>query len=768
MFHRTTRNKLLLLLPFLYMLSGPAAVNAKQVQATRPWEPVVIDAGSLLALEDDTAPIYEFGLFRYEAATNTWTPVPFQIDQQDTEGSFFGSFDNLIDANDQLVFMLKDAGDYANPRVWPTETNLREHARVEIKIQDPLNSSYSGYFYLFRSTNGAGLEPLQGYMEYRPYSNEFTSIADSVMGASYLQGHNDVHGLPDFLQITGEKGSQGLNVIDRFKLRIQASITIFIPIPVVITEENFPAISDSIKIKAGPIRILRETQHELMMSDLPVDTAAILVKFYPNSMILSANLALPDLGATSKVNALRLSLDLNRNINDFSFSNQNNIGPIKLDGAATLPDKTILERPQMNWDQVQGSKGTVVKLTNLDLSSVNNANAEYYFHDAAQGTADGSKDTGDGISNGDIGMSLVSNGSSISGLLPISMETFYLGSDQPQNIGETLRDQKITTVKKIYTEQIFDDLAPGAITDLTISDITEQTITLTWTAPGDDGIANGPATSYQLYYAKETPGDNIGLWIQNQAQPANNLPAPGAPGENQQFAITFTQSKIEYYFVLVAIDEVGNQSAYSNIVSGITVSVELAAFEANVVNDKVEISWRTAAEADNSGFAIERRRHGATGNDWEERAFIEGKGSSDQGGTYSFTETIENPGRYQYRLRQMDVDGSFEISPEISVEITAPTTLHLDQNYPNPFIAGKGTSFRYQLPARADNIISLKIYNMLGQEIATIFKGPAAAGFYTMTWNGKSSTGGRLPSGLYFAVLEAQNLRAIKKVTLIY
>ena len=76
---------------------------------------------------------------------------------------------------------------------------------------------------------------------------------------------------------------------------------------------------------------------------------------------------------------------------------------------------------------------------------------------------------------------------------------------------------------------------------------------------------------------------------------------------------------------------------------------------------------------------------------------------------------------------------------------TVPTAFALNQNYPNPF--NPSTTIRYDLPKVAD--VSLKVYDVMGREIATLAQGHLNAGSYVVQWNAN------VPSGIYFYRLQA-------------
>jgi hypothetical protein len=94
----------------------------------------------------------------------------------------------------------------------------------------------------------------------------------------------------------------------------------------------------------------------------------------------------------------------------------------------------------------------------------------------------------------------------------------------------------------------------------------------------------------------------------------------------------------------------------------------------------------------------------------------------------------------------------FNLTDVNTADAGIPTTYALDQNYPNPF--NPITTIRFALPKLSN--VTIKIYNLLGQEVATLVEGVREAGFYTQQWNGHNQYGNQVATGVYFYRIEAK------------
>lgn len=188
--------------------------------------------------------------------------------------------------------------------------------------------------------------------------------------------------------------------------------------------------------------------------------------------------------------------------------------------------------------------------------------------------------------------------------------------------------------------------------------------------------------------------------------------------------------------------------------------VELLSFTGVVQNGQVILRWRTATELENYGFEIERITVKGTRLDveqWKRIGFVEGNGTSNAPHEYSFVDrTLQ--GSSIYRLKQIDRDGSFEYSPEVSVTVqNVPGLYSLGQNYPNPF--NPSTTIRFTLAA--PEYVTLMIHNALGQTVETAAEGMLSAGVHDVLFDASS-----LSSGTYFYTLTAGKFRATKSFVL--
>ncbi|MBP6671955.1 MAG: T9SS type A sorting domain-containing protein [Bacteroidetes bacterium] len=246
---------------------------------------------------------------------------------------------------------------------------------------------------------------------------------------------------------------------------------------------------------------------------------------------------------------------------------------------------------------------------------------------------------------------------------------------------------------------------------------------------------------------------------------SNLVPQPGSPMLLAGTAISGFTTDI--------LSSVRNGStptigAYENEVA---LPVELVSFLAVPKDNSVELRWNTASEVNNYGFEIERRlesdrhleglqpRRGDNHHAWTKTGFVEGNGTTNAPKEYSYTDKNLSTGKYSYRLKQIDTDGKISYSHVVEV-ITGsiPKVLLLEQNFPNPF--NPSTTISYQIPVNSE--VSLKIYDAIGREVATLVNEMIQAGYYSLHYDASQNA-----SGIYFVRLQSGSNVQIKKMSLI-
>lgn len=184
--------------------------------------------------------------------------------------------------------------------------------------------------------------------------------------------------------------------------------------------------------------------------------------------------------------------------------------------------------------------------------------------------------------------------------------------------------------------------------------------------------------------------------------------------------------------------------------------VTLASLTSNVSGRNIVLNWSTSSEINNAGFDVERKS--ATG-DWQKTGYVKGNGTTNENKTYSYKDMNLQTGKYYYRLKQIDYNGNFEYHNLTDmIEVGVPDKFALSQNYPNPF--NPVTKINFDLPK--DSKVDMRIYDMLGREVALLLNEVKTAGYYTINFNAS-----RLSSGIYFYRLSTGDFTSVKKLVVI-
>lgn len=194
----------------------------------------------------------------------------------------------------------------------------------------------------------------------------------------------------------------------------------------------------------------------------------------------------------------------------------------------------------------------------------------------------------------------------------------------------------------------------------------------------------------------------------------------------------------------------------------VTLPVELTLFTATIQKNNVNLIWRTETEINNLGFEIERKvpsnsPQNGIDNGWVKIGLVPGHGTTTSPKEYFYLDDISliSSTTLAYRLKQMDFDGTYDYSDVVLVENIAPGNFELKQNYPNPF--NPSTIIQYAIGSQ--QFVVLKVYDVLGEEMATLVNEEKSAGTYEIMYNAQVLT-----SGVYFYTLEAGSFIETKKM----
>jgi len=209
--------------------------------------------------------------------------------------------------------------------------------------------------------------------------------------------------------------------------------------------------------------------------------------------------------------------------------------------------------------------------------------------------------------------------------------------------------------------------------------------------------------------------------------------------------------------------------AFENIADGDqTLPVQLTSFTAEYKDNLIHIKWVTESELNNIGYEIYFKEISDTQYyflaGYKTNESLKGHGTSSTANSYSyFHNSFKQNTIYYYKLRQVDLDGQMQEYGPVQVETTfsnntsIPEEFYLSQNYPNPFNPSTTIEFSLQAPEQ----VSLKVYSILGHELAELIHDTLPAGAHKTVWNAKDCA-----NGIYYIVLEANGCREVRKAVL--
>ncbi len=194
------------------------------------------------------------------------------------------------------------------------------------------------------------------------------------------------------------------------------------------------------------------------------------------------------------------------------------------------------------------------------------------------------------------------------------------------------------------------------------------------------------------------------------------------------------------------LTQVGSTGSFTVTNQG-ALPVELVGFSAEAIDNQVQLKWITASEQNNRGFDIERSKDGIT---WETIAFIEGTGNTTQTQSYDYRDATPHAGINYYRLKQIDIDGAYEYSNMVSVNINSDERKLLIS--PNPIQKGHTVNLQINFDDFETGMITL--YDMTGKIVLE----------QNIASQNTNLDISRLSKGIYIAALTYNQERMIEKL----
>lgn len=188
--------------------------------------------------------------------------------------------------------------------------------------------------------------------------------------------------------------------------------------------------------------------------------------------------------------------------------------------------------------------------------------------------------------------------------------------------------------------------------------------------------------------------------------------------------------------------------------------VELTRFEGTVDGRSVQLRWQTASETNNAGFRVEHRRPVAGA--WTRLGFVESKasgGTTTEAQSYQYAVEDLAVGTHAFRLTQVDLSGATHLHDPVTIELQMQEALRLSAPAPNP--VSETATLRFAVKQQAE--ATIRLYNTLGQQVATVYEGTPQAGEGQVARIDVSG----LPSGTYFLRLQDGDKTRTRRLTVV-
>jgi hypothetical protein len=295
---------------------------------------------------------------------------------------------------------------------------------------------------------------------------------------------------------------------------------------------------------------------------------------------------------------------------------------------------------------------------------------------------------------------------------------------------------------------------------------------------------NALQTTSNTHFTKAVSGSNTVIRISSNSAPGSgngsmlSTTAPGTKmyrvrltntadwiitGTNSILVATSAQypSNLNCYIATVNTNIWTSHTNVYNL-SGPILPVELSSFTSAAQGRTVVLNWSTKTEKNSNRFEVERSL--VSNGTWSTVGSVQASVLSNSPKSYSYSDAKLQSGKYQYRLKMIDNDGTFSYSSVEAADVAVPKDFAVSQNYPNPF--NPSTTIAYQIPVDAKVI--MEVYNIAGQKVTELVNQDMSAGYYTANFGAS-----KISSGVYIYRVVAvdkvsgNNFSSIKKMVLL-
>ena len=495
------RHSLTYIITISYLiLLGACTTRAQELRTLdREWQPIVLPCYSIP--EIDSVQVENIHLYAYNATSDTWSKMPFQIDEKtfgpnplnesDTIWVYFPEMwasdstlptqhDGLFHDHDELVFMARDLGDKAPNNKWIDDIEARTNPRLELIITDPLNTNQKAYAYVYQLSSTQENPP-------SPYEIFYDADQDRIDTKYYAVRIDEDLGVIKDIEIKSPFGD-GEDIFDSQKFRFYGILDVFgFQIDAYLDETflHIPAEADVYVTQNPVVRLIRIVEQGLDLQGIEIPGVHFwaTAKFYPFNGTIKGGGSLdaeiikqlyPESEFGVILKNLRQSWDFNDHASGMQFYNKYNQN-ITVDGLPDVINKQVDTMPVSEWSLTSGDQGSF--FTYAKFAEPNWSSAEFYYYDNKNGgQADQAifietGDTGDdNVSYGDTGILFESLGLQVV-TLDLEFTGYFLEKNKDKAFGEQIASwiENPLTIQKTIISDI-ENIAPSSgVLDFSLS-----------------------------------------------------------------------------------------------------------------------------------------------------------------------------------------------------------------------------------------------------------------------------------------------------------